>query len=86
MEKYTKSPLYKVEWSSNGVRETLFINAVSIVDAINETEMLIEVSIEKFTNVIIHSVSEYVEEVEKPLSQDTYEGDILAFKQYLFGE
>ena len=86
MENYTKSPLYKVEWSSNGVRDIVYVTAISILDAIDHVNIMLELSIEEPSNVIIHSVSEYVEEVEKSLLQDTYEGDILAFEQSLFGE
>lgn len=86
MENYTKSPLYKVEWSSNGVKETSFVSAVSILDAIDHMNIMLYLSKETSSNVIIHSVSEYEEVVEKPLPQDTYEGDIIAFEQSLFGE
>ena len=86
MENYKKETYYKVEWSSNGVKDTLYVAAVSILDAIDHVNLMLELSIEEPSNVIIHSVSEYVEEIEKPLSQDTYDGDILAFEQYLFGE
>ena len=86
MENYTKSPLYKVEWSSNGVRETSFVSAVSVSDAIDHMDMMLDLSREISSNVIIHSVSEYEEVVEKPLNQDSYDGDIIAFEQYLFGE
>ena len=84
MEKYTKEPYYKVEWSSDGIRLINYVSAVSVLDAIEHVNEVIEVN--GLNDTIIHSVSEYVEEVEKPLPQDTYEGDILAFEQSLFGE